>query len=93
MKTKLLAALVAAAALQLHAEITTSTEWWTVPPKATLLEVGDALYNGTNFVEAVKSNALPYAQAALQASKDYTDESTNAVVKHVDAMDTSYYRF
>ena len=44
----------------------------------------------TNYTDAAAAAAV---STAVSTSKDYTDISTNAVIQHVDGMDTSYFRF
>ena len=44
----------------------------------------------TNYTDAA---AVAAVSTAVSTSKDYTDTSTNAVIQHVDGMDTSYFRF
>ena len=44
----------------------------------------------TNYTD---SAAVAAVSTAVSTSKDYTDSSTNAVIQHVDGMDTSYFRF
>lgn len=57
----------------------------------------DAEYATSNAVSEVAVAATNYANSAASAAvvtaNSYTDSSTNAVVQHVDAMDTSYFRF
>lgn len=83
-KTKLAFLTVVLAIFSANADIALTNEWWNVPPKTTLFEMGDSLYRGTNFtlaVDAATSNAVyeaanaatNYANIVAEAATNYTD--------------------
>lgn len=73
--------------------LSTSTADDTYQPKgnyALISALADAATAATNYTDSAAAAAVT---TAVSTSKTYTDNSTNAVIQHVDGMDTSYFRF
>lgn len=86
----LVSALAAAAAAATNHTDTSVAAAATASTNYTDSTVADAATAATNYTD---SAAVAAVSTAVSTSKAYTDTSTNAVIQHVDAMDTSYFRF
>lgn len=86
----LISALVAAAAAATNHTDTAVAAAATASTNYTDAAVLSAAAAATNYTDAA---AVAAVSTAVSTSKDYTDTSTNAVIQHVDGMDTSYFRF
>jgi len=88
MKTKLTLLTIALVAFSAKADIPLTNEWWNVPPKTTLFELGDSLYRGTNFTLAVDAATSNAVYEAANAATNYANTVAEAATNYTDSVAT-----